>query len=65
MLSIVNDYSRKVWTSILKSKTFERSKAWKTLVENQIEKRVEVFRTDNVLEFFISRFDKICEEWRI
>ena len=61
-MSIINDYSRKLWIYILRSKdqAFESFQAWKTLVENQTEKRVKRIRTDNGLEFCNASFDKLC-----
>ena len=48
-LSIVDDYSRKVWTYLLKSKyeTYRKFVEWKTLVERQIEKKIKTLRTEH------------------
>lgn len=58
-LSIVNDYSLKLWVFIHKAKdeTFENFKNWKTLVENQTGGKVKRLRTDNGLEFCNEAFD--------
>src|SRR4051812_29728782 len=58
-LSIVDDYSRKLWVFIQKTKdeTFENFKSWKTLVENQTGRKVKRLRTDNGLEFCNEAFD--------
>lgn len=42
-LSIIDDYSRRVWVYILKSKdqVFEKFIKWKNLVENQCGKKVK------------------------
>lgn len=55
-LSIVNDYSKKVWVYFHKHKNevFNKFKEWKVLVEAQIGNKVKKLRTDNGLEF--------CEE---
>ena len=45
-----------------KDRTIESFKNWKILVENQIEKRVKCFRTDNGLEFCNTAFDEFCRE---
>src|SRR3954470_16357279 len=61
-LSIVEDYSRKLWILIQKTKdeTFENFKSWKTLVENQTGRKVKRLRTDNGLEFCNEAFDNFC-----
>ena len=47
-LSLIDDYSRKVWVYLLKYKdeTFNAFKTWKNLIENQYNKRVKILRTD-------------------
>lgn len=59
LLSIVDDYFRKLWVFIQKDKDeiFENFKSWKTLVENQTSGKVEGLRTDNGLEFCNETFD--------
>lgn len=61
-LSLVDDYSKKVWIFILKTKyqTFERFKEWKAKVENQTNKRVKYLARDNGLEFLGGFFNKSC-----
>ncbi|GAB2287662.1 hypothetical protein Dimus_037947 [Dionaea muscipula] len=61
-LSIVDDFSRSVWVYLLKSKdqTLDKFKDWKNLVENQMNKRVKILRTDNGLEFCNILFDDYC-----
>ncbi|KAG7563868.1 Integrase catalytic core [Arabidopsis suecica] len=63
-LSIIDDKTRKVWLYFLKSKdeTFDRFCEWKSLVENQVGKKVICLRTDNGLEFCNSKFDSFCKE---
>lgn len=63
-LSIVDDYSRKVWTYLLRSKdeTFGKFKDWKTLVEKQTGNSVKVLRTDRGLEFCNEDFDRFCSD---
>ena len=52
-LSIIDDFSRKVWVFLMKSKdqTLGKFISWKTLVENQTERKIKTLRTDNGLEF--------------
>lgn len=54
-LSVVDDFSRKVWVFLLKHKSdvFEKFKSWMCLVENQTGKKVKTLRTDNALSSVI------------
>ena len=63
-LSIIDDFSRKVWVYLLKSKdqTLESFKTWKTLVENQVDRKVKCLRTDNGLEFCNTAFDNFVKK---
>ena len=63
-LSLVDDYSKKVWTYMLKykSKTLDKFKVWKLLVENQTNKTLKVLRLDNGLEFYNKEFDRFCKK---
>lgn len=63
-LSIIDDFSRKVWIYILKNKSesFAKFKEWKALVETQTGRKIKRFRTDNGLEFCSEEFDKFCKE---
>nr|GEX66090.1 putative leucine-rich repeat protein, plant-type [Tanacetum cinerariifolium] len=49
LLSIVDDYSRRVWVYILMFKhvAFRKFKKWKQLVENQTRRTVKKLRTNN------------------
>ena len=59
-MSLVDDFSRKLWIFILKNKNdaFSCFKQWKTLVENQPGKKVKRLRIDNGLEFCSEEFEK-------
>ena len=63
-MSIIDDYSRKVWVYVLRTKdqVFKRFKEWKTLVENQTGKKLKVLRTDNELEYCNKMFDEFCSK---
>nr|GFC68492.1 retrovirus-related Pol polyprotein from transposon TNT 1-94 [Tanacetum cinerariifolium] len=63
-LSIVDDYSRRVWVYLLRFKheAFEKFKEWKQLVENQTGRKVKKLRTDNGLEFCNREFMQLCIE---
>ncbi|CAD6267684.1 unnamed protein product [Miscanthus lutarioriparius] len=45
MLTIIDDYSRKVWPYFLKNKddTFAAFKEWKVMIERQTEKKLSIF----------------------
>ncbi|WP_238336988.1 hypothetical protein, partial [Mannheimia haemolytica] len=47
-VSFIDDFSRNTWIYFLKKKyeVFDRFKEFKALVENQIEKKMKVLRTD-------------------
>ncbi|KAH9647724.1 Integrase catalytic domain-containing protein [Citrus sinensis] len=61
-LSIIDDYSRRVWVYVLKHKdqVFGKFREWKFLVENQTGLKVKKLRTDNGLEFCNQEFDGYC-----
>ncbi|KAH9770122.1 Integrase catalytic domain-containing protein [Citrus sinensis] len=61
-MTMIDDYSRRVWVYVLKSKdqVFGKFKEWKALVENQTEKRVKKLTTDNGLEYCNQEFDSFC-----
>jgi hypothetical protein len=52
-VSFIDDFSRKTWIYFLRkeSKVFEKFKEFKSLVENQTNKKIKVLRTDNSGEF--------------
>ena len=58
-LSIIDDFSRKVWVFILKIKdeVFAKFNEWKVLVETQTSIKVKNLRTDNGLEFCSNEFN--------
>jgi transposase InsO family protein len=62
-LSIIDDYSRRVWIIVLKSKfeTFNKFKDWMKLVENQTGRIVKKIRSDNGLEFCNKEFKLLCK----
>ncbi|CAJ2678716.1 unnamed protein product [Trifolium pratense] len=63
-LSIIDDYSRRVWVYIIKNKsdTFEKFKEWHTLIENQTGSKLKLLRTDNGLEFVSEQFNEFCRK---
>ncbi|GJR59823.1 retrotransposon protein, putative, ty1-copia subclass [Tanacetum coccineum] len=66
-LSIVDDYSRRVWVHFLrhKNEAFSKFKEWKQLVENQTGRKLKKLRTDNGLEFCNQEFNNLYKESEI
>ena len=58
MLTIINDFSKRVWTFFLKHKSdvFATFKEWKIMIEKQIK----CLHNDNGLEFCSDEFDALC-----
>lgn len=63
MLTIIDDYSRRVWPYFLKHKSeaFAAFKEWKVMVERQTERKVKKLRTDNGMEFCSNEFNSYCK----
>ena len=61
-ITFIDDYSRKTWIYFLKAKSevFERFREFKTLVENQIGKKIRVLRIDNGGEYTSNEFMEYC-----
>ncbi|KAL2232792.1 UNVERIFIED_CONTAM: Retrovirus-related Pol polyprotein from transposon TNT 1-94 [Sesamum indicum] len=66
-LSIIDNYSRKVFVFLMKykSEVFDKFEKWKTLVENQTSKKLKSLRTDNGLEFCNKQFSEMCDKYGI
>jgi len=58
-LIFIDDFSRKIWVYVLKSKkeVLVRFNKWKTLVERQSEHVVKVLRTDKDGKYISKAFD--------
>nr|GEV94323.1 retrotransposon protein, putative, Ty1-copia subclass [Tanacetum cinerariifolium] len=67
MLTIIDDFSRKVWVFFLKHKNevFPTFKEWKVLIKNQTRKKIKKLRTDNGLEFCEESFNALCQKYGI
>lgn len=63
-MTIVDDYSKRLWTYVLKSKDEASSKfkEWVSLIENQLDKTLKHQRTDNGLEFCSDQFNDFCKQ---
>jgi len=59
-VTFIDDFSRKVWLYLLKTKDecFIRFKEFKALVETQSEHKIKAFRSDNGGEFMSKAFIK-------
>lgn len=63
-VSFIDDFSKKVWVYFLKSKdeAFDKFSEWKLEVENQTGKKLKYLETDNGLEFYNYKFDRLCKD---
>jgi len=63
-MTIIDDYTRFSWVYFLhsKSETAELLKAFIIKVENQLELKVKILRSDNGTEFKNSNVDSFCAE---
>jgi transposase InsO family protein len=66
-VSFIDDFSRNTWIYFLrkKSEVFDKFKEFKALVENQIEKKIKVLRTDNGREFCGNEFEEFYKKFGI
>lgn len=62
-LVLVDDFSRRTFVYMLKHKNevFDKFCAFKKFVENQTEKRIKIFRSDNGTEFCSKKFSSYFE----
>ncbi|KAL0545142.1 hypothetical protein IC582_020288 [Cucumis melo] len=62
-ISIIDDFSRKVWIYPLKQKdeAFGKFLEWKKQVEKQTGRKIKYLRTDNGLEFVNNKFNNFCK----
>ncbi|KAL6276254.1 hypothetical protein ACE6H2_019855 [Prunus campanulata] len=63
-ISFIDDFSRKIWVYFLqeKSEAFDAFKSFKTLDENETDKRIKTHRTNKGGEFCSKEFDLFCRE---
>ena len=66
-VSFIDDFSRNTWIYFLKSTdgVFSKFKEFKSLIENQTEKKIKTFRSDNGREFTSDEFKELCREMGI
>ena len=63
-VTFIDDCSRFVYVYLMKHKeeVFGMFKTYKALVENQLNKKIKILRSDRGGEYFPSEFSKFCEE---
>ncbi|XP_059315630.1 uncharacterized protein LOC132066316 [Lycium ferocissimum] len=63
LLTFIDDFSHKVWVYFLKAKSdvIENFINWKTLIENQCDRKIKCLRINNGLEFCNKEFDNFCK----
>lgn len=61
-MSIIDDYSRRVWTYVLKTKdeALIKFRDWLQVIENKSGRRVKRLRKDNGLEYLSNEFNQFC-----
>ena len=66
-ITFMDDYSIKTWIHFLKNKSevFKKFKEFKSLIENQSEKRIKTLRSDNGGEYTSKEFQAFYKEERI
>ena len=65
--TFIDDYSRYTYVYLMKCKdeVFNKFKVYKSIVENQKEKKIKILRSDRGGEYFPTIFSSFCEEHRI
>jgi transposase InsO family protein len=60
---LIDDYSRMTWVAFLKDKyeAFDKFKAFKSLVENEIDLRIKCSRSNRGGKFISNEFEEFCE----
>jgi transposase InsO family protein len=63
-VSFIDDYSRKTWLYLLKSKdeVFSKFKEFKSLRENLSERKIKILRSDNGGEYTSKEFVNFCKD---
>ncbi|XP_048481491.1 uncharacterized protein LOC105390889 [Plutella xylostella] len=63
-VTFIDDYSRKVFVYFIqaKSEVLSKFKEFKNMVENQLDRKIKVLRSDNGGEYVNEAFDKFCRD---
>ena len=64
MLTIFDDFSRKVWVFFMKQKSdaFLTFKDWKAVIKKKTERQVKCLCTNNGFEFYFDEFNTLCKK---
>jgi transposase InsO family protein len=64
LITIIDDYSRKVWPYFLKHKyeAFDDFRKWKVMIMKQTKKKVNLLRTNNGTEFCSNELNDYCSK---
>ena len=62
-VSFIDDFSGKTWIYFMKNKeVFSKFKEFKALIENDTEKKIKTFRSDNGREFTSNEYKELCKK---
>jgi transposase InsO family protein len=63
-VSFIDDYSRKTWLCLLKSKdeVFNKFKEFKALIENLSKRKIKILKSDNGGEYTSKEFVSFCKD---
>ena len=66
-ISFIDNFSRKTWIYFLKEKSevFNKFKEYKSLVENQKDRKIKILWSDNGGEFTLEEFKELYREFGI
>lgn len=63
-VSFIDDYSRMTTVFLIKNKAqvFDRFESYRNLVENQLNRKIKILRTDNGTEYCNRKFKEVCDK---
>ncbi|CAH9106069.1 unnamed protein product [Cuscuta europaea] len=66
-VTLVDVFSNKVWVLLIENKSdvFDKFKNWKSLVENQTDKKIMCLRTNVSFNFCDDQLGDLCDTWGI
>lgn len=61
-VTFIDDHSRKVFIYLMKQKSevIQKFKEFKNMVENQVDSKIKIIRSDNGMEYCSAEFDNYC-----
>ena len=64
-ITFIDDCSCYIYVYFLRTKdvAFDMFKLYKAKVENQLEMKIKMLRSDRGGEYFSNKFDSYCEQW--